>query len=205
MTEEAGKQGKGKQEDILDEPLKEEKGDAEEQAASTVQAPSPEEGLKDQLLRLRADFDNYRKRTEAERARLSKYALEPASLNLLDVLDDMERALASPEHGDEEWRRGVNLMHQKLLAALEAEGVKSFESLGQEFDPHYHEAVSASSSPDAEVDEVVDEVQKGYMLHDRVIRHAKVVVVIPPEEKMSEMSEMSEKSEESEEKNNDQE
>ncbi len=147
-----------------------------------VERVEDEETLRSQLIRLQADFENYRKRTEAERLHASRYALEPVLPDILDVVDDIERALASPGHGGEEWKQGMEMVHRKLLAALGSKGVKPMRPVGQPFDPHHHEAVSAHASEDVQEEIVELEILKGYMLHDRVVRHAKVIVATPASE-----------------------
>ncbi len=125
--------------------------------------------------RAQADFINYKKRSEREKADLGKYANSELILKLLPALDDLERALAAipPRQAKLSWVEGVRLIERKLKATLEAEGISQIEALGEPFDPYFHEAVMQSKGREGRV---VEEIQKGYKLHDRVIRPSKVVV-----------------------------
>ncbi|HET8568209.1 MAG TPA: nucleotide exchange factor GrpE [Candidatus Limnocylindria bacterium] len=146
------------------------------------EAPEPsrgdaEEALTNDLKRLAADFSNYRKRNEAERADFAKYAKSELIRKLLDVLDGYDRAIdAVPaELRDQPWVEGMWLVERKLRQILEQEGLSPIETLGQRFDPYVHEAVSTVPSDEPE-GTVVGELQKGYRLHDRVLRPALVTV-----------------------------
>ncbi len=125
--------------------------------------------------RSQADFVNYKRRVEQERQETVKFANAELLRAILPVLDDLERALehVGPEMSDHEWVEGIRLIQRKLLAALEANGVRVMEAVGQPFDPNLHEA--AMHGP-GESGMVVGEVQKGYFLHDRVLRPARVIV-----------------------------
>ena len=129
------------------------------------------------LQRMAADFSNYRKRTEAERIEFSRFAKADLISKLLDVLDAYDRALATtPEQlKGSSWVEGMWLIERKLRQILEAEGLTSIDSLGQPFDPYLHEAVAHIQS-DAPEGTVINEHQKAYRLHDRVIRPAMVTV-----------------------------
>ncbi|MDG6221440.1 MAG: nucleotide exchange factor GrpE, partial [Candidatus Thermoplasmatota archaeon] len=184
----------------------EEKTDNGEETAKERPAPEPEkrqsaeedEPLRIQLIRLQADFDNYRKRTEAERMQRAKYALEPVLPGILDALDDIERALAHKDHETGEWKKGMEMIHKKLLEYLKSNGLKPIESVGMPFDPCYHEAVSVQPA-DVEREMVAAEMLRGYMLHDRVIRHARVLVAAPMEDTIQDNSEGDDNSEANEE------
>jgi len=129
------------------------------------------------LQRLAADFSNYRKRNEAERIEFVKYAKADLIRKLLDVLDGYDRALETTP-GDAEgqpWLEGLRLVERKLRQLLESEGLQPLEAVGQPFDPYLHEAVAHLES-DAPEGTVISEYQKGYRLHDRVIRPALVTV-----------------------------
>lgn len=125
--------------------------------------------------RAAADFANYRRRTEQERSESVKFANAMLILNILPVLDDLERALnsVSAELAGLTWIDGIHLIYRKLQAVLEAQGLKAIEAVGQPFDPNYHEAVMHGPGEEGKV---VAELQRGYMLHDRVIRPALVKV-----------------------------
>jgi molecular chaperone GrpE len=146
-----------------------------------VQEPSAPEPADDRYLRLAADFDNYRKRTAREQLELTKRATERLVTELLPVLDDLERALeAAEQHEEAKLEDGVRLVHRSLAAALRREGLAEIETDGQ-FDPHVHEALLSQPS-EAEEGSVVQVIQKGYRLGDRVLRPARVVVAAGPEQ-----------------------
>lgn len=137
------------------------------------------EELNDKYLRLFSEFDNFRKRTQKERLELFKTASEDVMVALLPVLDDFERALkSSDENGvDENFREGVALIYSKLFKILNQKGLESLDSIGKEFDTDYHEAITRIPAEDEFMKgKVVDVVEKGYKLNDKVIRFAKVVV-----------------------------
>jgi molecular chaperone GrpE len=125
--------------------------------------------------RTEADFDNYRKRVEQEKTDSTKYANAALILNLLPVLDDLERAFKSlPDRlANLSWTEGIVLIHRKLQATLEAHGVSEIKALGEDFDPAIHEAVAQGIGEEGKV---IEEAQKGYKLHGRMIRPAYVVV-----------------------------
>jgi len=125
--------------------------------------------------RAQADFINYKKRSEQEKLDLSKFANSVLILNLLPVLDDFERAFSSipPKMGKLSWLDGIKLIERKLWAILQAQGVSPIKALGEPFDPQFHEAVRQDKGKEGIV---IEEVQKGYMLEDRVIRPTMVVV-----------------------------
>jgi len=132
----------------------------------------------DRLLRKTAEFDNYRKRIERERAQLSEAAAADLLQEMLPLVDDMERALkADPgTEATEAFRRGVELIHQQLLKTLGKRGVKPIDALGQDFDPHFHQAVAHEPADGRREGEVVEEFSRGYMLGDRLLRPAMVKV-----------------------------
>jgi len=125
--------------------------------------------------RAQADFINFKRRSEQEKKEISKFANSVLILNLLPILDDLERAFNSmpPRLAKLSWVEGIRLIERKLQANLEAQGLSQIEALGKPFDPNFHEAVRQGKGKDGIV---VEEVQKGYWLHDRVIRPTKVVV-----------------------------
>lgn len=137
------------------------------------------EEQKDKYLRLSAEFDNYRKRTLKEKAELIKNGGEKAITSILPILDDLERALQNMQKAEDVKAiyDGVDLIYQKFLKELSHEGLKKMEPIGEAFDTDYHEAIALVPSPSEEQKgKVLDCVQTGYTLHDKVIRHAKVVV-----------------------------
>ena len=125
--------------------------------------------------RAQADFINFKRRSEQEKKEISKFANSVLILNLLPIVDDLERAFNSipPRLAKLSWVEGIRLIERKLQANLEAQGLSQIEALGKPFDPNFHEAVRQGKGKDGIV---VEEVQKGYWLHDRVIRPTKVVV-----------------------------
>jgi molecular chaperone GrpE len=151
---------------------------AEQQtAAAASPADQRTEELTNDLKRMAADFANYRKRNEAERAEFAKFAKADLISKILDVLDGFDRALATvPEElKGTPWAEGMWLLERKLRGILEAEGLKPVESLGLPFDPYQHEAVAHIPSEKPE-GTVIEEHQKAYRLHDKVIRPALVTV-----------------------------
>jgi len=140
------------------------------------QQPGEEQAVDDRLLRLAADFENYKKRAARERTEYIALANERLVKELLPILDDLERALAAAEqHEEAQLEEGVRLTHRSLASLLERQGVKEIATDGK-FDPHVHEALLAQPSEEAEQGDVVDVIQKGYTLGDRVVRPARVIV-----------------------------
>jgi len=131
--------------------------------------------LEDRLLRVAADFDNYKKRVARERDEYVAHANERLLKELLPILDDLERALdAVGQHEEATVEDGVRLVHRSLAALLEKNGVREIATEGM-FDPHVHEALLSQPS-ESEEGSVIDVVQKGYTLGDRVVRPARVVI-----------------------------
>ncbi len=134
---------------------------------------------KDKYLRLVAEFDNFRKRNAKERIELIQTAGKDVIVSLLDVLDDSERAQKQLETSNDAAasKEGVLLVFNKLRNTLQSRGLKPMNSTGQEFNPDLHEAITEIPAPSKQLEgKVVDEVQKGYYLNDKIIRFAKVVV-----------------------------
>jgi molecular chaperone GrpE len=134
---------------------------------------------KDKYLRLFAEFDNFKKRTMKERLELIKTASQETITSLLPVLDDFERAkkASEAENSSEVFPEGVNLVFHKLLQTLESKGLKAMTSTGENFDSENHEAITEIPAPTQDlVGKVIDTVEKGYYLNDKIIRYAKVVV-----------------------------
>jgi molecular chaperone GrpE len=143
-----------------------------------AEARRERDALRDQLLRTAAEFDNYRKRTERERRDL----IEAASANLIEevlpVVDDLERALeaADDEPGAAAYRRGVELIHRRLVDLLRRRGVEPLDVVGQDFDPAWHEAVAREPLGDHRDGEITAEIRRGYRLGSRLLRPASVKV-----------------------------
>jgi molecular chaperone GrpE len=125
--------------------------------------------------RAQADFINYKRRSEQERAEVAQFANSMIMLSLLPILDDFERAFVSipPRLAKMSWVDGIKLIERKLWASLEAQGLSPIKALGEPFDPNLHEAVRQDKGKEGIV---IEEVQKGYKLNDRVIRPTMVVV-----------------------------
>jgi molecular chaperone GrpE len=135
----------------------------------------------DALQRLKAEFDNYRKRAARDQASFAARASEGLVKELLPVMDDLERALgAAEEHEEAKLEEGVRLVHQALVQVLRKQGLEEIDTRGR-FDPHVQEALLSQPS-DAEEGSVIDVLQKGYRLGDRILRPARVVVAAAKEE-----------------------
>ena len=135
--------------------------------------------IQDKYLRLSAEFDNYRKRTIKEKSEIIINAPEKTITAILPVLDDMERAIANMQKSEDAkaWLEGVELINNKFLKILSQEGLNKIETEGADFDTDYHEAIAMIPAPNEEQKgKVLDCVQTGYKLNDKVIRHAKVAV-----------------------------
>jgi molecular chaperone GrpE len=128
--------------------------------------------------RSRAEFANYKKRVDREQAQAYQMAAGNIIRRYLDVLDDMERALKNrPQEGDgASWANGIELIYRKLLNIVESEGVKPMEAQGQLFDPNLHEAISSEESDDHESGQIIEVLQQGYLIGDRILRPAVVRV-----------------------------
>ena len=156
---------------------KKKKGGKESEIIHQYEAEVAE--LKDKYLRLYAEFDNYKKRTVKEKLDLMRTAAQDTLASLLPVLDDFDRAkkIADDPSTSEHFSEGVELVYQKLVSTLRNLGVHEMDSTGKDFNPELHEAITDIPAPnDALKGKVVDTIAKGYYLHDKIIRHAKVVV-----------------------------
>jgi molecular chaperone GrpE len=164
-------------EDTLKEQLSEE---VPEENAEVSDNLSGELGkLKDAHLRLMAEYDNYRKRTIKEKADLIKNGGEKVLIGILPVIDDFQRALETIDKATDltSVKEGVDLIYNKFITYLQQNGVKAIESVGTPFDPDLYEAVATvPASNEEQKGAVIDNLQTGYTLNDKVIRHAKVVV-----------------------------
>ena len=159
------------------------------EAASDLEPalPSPEadlvdlrrerDSIYDRLLRQAAEFDNYRKRIERERKETSDYAAADLLQALLPIIDDFERALqAEAAPGAETYRQCLEIILRELHELLRKRGVTAIEAVGEDFDPHFHQAVAYEEAPDARQGEVIGEFRRGYRLGDRLLRPAMVKV-----------------------------
>ena len=143
-----------------------------EEAGKSAQA------FKDQFLRKAAEFENYKRRSEAEYLNLVRNANEGLIGALLPIVEDLTRSLkaGSSQPDGEAFYRGVELIYQKLMKILEAQGLAPFDSSGTPFDVNYHDALLQVARDDVPPGTVVEEIARGYKLNDRVLRHAKVIV-----------------------------
>ena len=171
------------EENIADENTQEEAQaelSAEEQLANMLaEAQQMVEEQKDKYLRLSAEFDNYRKRTLKEKAELIKNGGEKTLTAILPVLDDFERALKNMEASEETkaMKEGVELIFSKFQKILGQEGLQKIDTDGKDFDVDFHEAIALIPAPSEDLKgKILDCVQTGYMLNEKVIRHAKVAV-----------------------------
>ncbi len=188
MSEKKKKQDKEKQEVVIEAPeVQEELEEIQENEAadelSTMRAELDK--AKNDYLFLAAEFDNYRKRVAREKSDLIKNGGERVLSGILPVVDDFERGLAAAAKAADDNRddnadaifQGMEMIYNKLIKFLESQGVKAMESTGATFDSDLHEAVTAFPAPSEDLKgKVMDTTQKGYMLNDKVLRYAKVVV-----------------------------
>lgn len=159
---------------------KKDKGHKKTKAEEQLEkAESDLHDLKDKHIRLQAEFDNYRKRTLKERMELLKTAGEAVLVNILPVIDDFDRAIQTLNAIDENSpaKEGVNLIYNKFQEFLKQNGVKEIEAKDQAFDTDLHEAITTFPAPSEDLKgKIIDVVQKGYFLNEKVIRHSKVVI-----------------------------
>ena len=134
--------------------------------------------LKDKMLRLNAEFDNFRKRMNRQQIENVKLASKSIITELLPVIDDFERAFKNaPEDAEKSDATGMELIKNKLLAVLQSKGLKPMETVGEPFDSNFHEAVAEIPAPSDDMKgKVIDEMEKGYYLNETIIRYAKVIV-----------------------------
>ena len=169
-AEPAGEEDPGNEEEILE---------ATEETSEDDPAASVERQRDEYLAlaqRAQADFENYRKRAAREAAAAGERAKGSLVRELLPVLDNLERALASAQEGEQHLAEGVKLVHSELLAVLERNGVEQFDPSGERFDPTFHEALSTREEESTDSGVVLDVVEKGYRVNGTVLRPARVVV-----------------------------
>lgn len=178
--EEIMNEGDSVQEETVQEETQTEELTVEEQLTKNLEeAQQTIDDLKDKHLRLSAEFDNYRKRTLKEKAELIKNGAEKTLSAILPILDDFERAIKNMEASEENkaMKEGVELIYTKFLKVLGQEGLQKIETEEKDFDTDFHEAIAMIPAPSEELKgKILDCVQTGYMLNDKVIRHAKVAV-----------------------------
>ena len=167
-------------------------------SAETPETPSPDETLgaeipvedaeenlqaaldeaNDKYMRLAAEYQNYRRRTDAEKTGIAQYANERIAKDLLNVVDSFERALETSETTDESFKNGVDLIYKQLMTVLNNFGVSVIETEGKVFDPNFHSAVMSEEVEGVEPGMILMELQKGYMLNDRLLRPSMVKVSV---------------------------
>jgi len=152
---------------------------AAQQAAGQTpdRPPAVDNEMQNRYLRTLADFENYRKRSDREKQEFFKYALAGTIKDLLPVLDNFDRALEHAEEGDD-FHKGVLLIYKQLFDVLQKHGLKTIEEQGVPFDPNIHEGVVTEENPSVPANTVVAVLQKGYFLHDRLLRPAMVKVSV---------------------------
>jgi molecular chaperone GrpE len=143
-----------------------------------VESRAKESEYLDGWQRSRAEFANYKKRVERDQAQIQQVVAGNIIKRYLEIIDDLDRALKNRPGGNEgaSWAAGIELVYRKFLSILEAEGVKVMEVEGKTFDPNLHEAISQAEAPGYESGQIVEEIHKGYMIGDRVLRPALVRV-----------------------------
>jgi len=169
---------------MVDEVVNEPSGDDELESAPPEAAPDPIEALRkerdalqDRLLRNAAEFDNYRKRIDRERREHADHAAAGLLSDMLPIVDDLERALQAAAGSDgEAYRKGVELIHRQMLDLLRRRGVTPLEVTGADFDPRFHQSVASDVSDAHREGEIIEELRRGYMLGDRLLRAAMVKV-----------------------------
>ena len=162
--------------------------DKSSEAPEPPSTPSPEVGqppakeiedLRDRLLRMAADFDNFRKRARRELEDARRYGIDSLLHDIVPVADNLARALAHASQENSPLVEGVRMVSRQFEEVLKGHGVTGFASVGEPFDPERHEAVTQQESSTLAPGSVIEELQKGYMLHDRLLRPARVVVAVP--------------------------
>ena len=152
----------------------------EADAAADASQQQERDDLRDRLLRITAEFDNYRKRTDRERRELSDAVVADLVRDLLPAVDDLERALAASagpaSSSDERLRSGVELIHRQILEAFRRRGVTPFDAVGQPFDPNWHEALASEPAEGRPDGEITAEIRRGYRTGSRLLRPALVRV-----------------------------
>ena len=186
--EEQAEELKSEEETEVQEEAAAQEEPAEEAAEPEEKAAEPEKGTEEdprdkkieelnaKYMRLMADFQNQKKRFDKEKADIHQYANEKIVKNLLEVLDNFERALDATKDADPNLHEGMELIFKQLMAALEKAGVAEIKALGEEFDPNFHNAVMMEETDEYESNKVSEVMQKGYTLNSRVIRPSMVKV-----------------------------
>lgn len=176
-------QEKNREEQNLSEQVQDEVPSREvELAAKVAENEKQLQQYKELLLRKAAEFENYKKRVESDSAAIVKFANEELIMEVLPIVDDFERSLklSKDQKELESFYKGVEMIYQKMQKMLATQGVKTMETIGKEFDVEFHEVLMQVPKNDVPPHTVVEEVEKGYLLNNKVIRHAKVIVSHTP-------------------------
>ncbi len=181
------KKDKMKKDENLDVEIENEKTNSEEESIPETESENLEERvaeleekngeLNDRLLRRAAEFENYKRRTDNEKTALFKYAAEPFILKVLPIYDDLKRSMEHIDNDNlESVREGFKMITDKFAQVLDGQGVKKMETVGEEFNYEYHEALLQQPSNDVPANIIIEEVESGYTYKDKVLKHAKVIV-----------------------------
>ena len=181
------KKEKMKKDENLDVEIENEKTQGEEESIPETESENLEERvaeleekngeLNDRLLRRAAEFENYKRRTDNEKTALFKYAAEPFILKVLPIYDDLKRSMEHIDNDNlESVREGFKMITDKFAQVLDGQGVKKMETVGEEFNYEYHEALLQQPSNDVPANIIIEEVESGYTYKDKVLKHAKVIV-----------------------------
>lgn len=161
-----------------DEEAVEESAETQEQAVDETEKLKAEiEEKKNQYLRLQADFENFRRRTRQEKEELGNVVTQTILKDMLPLLDNFERALASDNKDSEGFHKGVEMIYNQFAEALKKNGLEYIETEGKKFDPNFHQAVMRVQNPELEDETIAAELQKGYIVKGRVVRPSMVQVV----------------------------
>lgn len=183
-------------EETNEEQLKEKEASKAEEKITQLENEVAE--LKDKVLRKAAEFENYKRRTENDQLNLLTYAAESFIQKLLPVVDDFERSMQHINDAQEvdAIKQGLKLIYDKFMKVLDEQGVKKMETVGQPFNVEYHDALLQKSDDSVEPHTILEEIEKGYMYKDKVIRHAKVIVSEDKEPEVKKDSDNNDSSEE---------
>lgn len=135
------------------------------------------EEVNNRFLRLQADFSNYKKRVAKDKEQILAYAAEDLITQLLPILDNFDRALSSVTNKDDEFYKGMEMIHKQTIEVLENNGLKEIKAMGEKFDPNFHHAAAMEENEEYEENTIIDVFQKGYLLKDKVIRPSVVKVI----------------------------
>lgn len=152
-----------------------------EKPVNLVEAQEKIDELNARILRLTADYDNFRKRALRDKDDVRQYANQDLLEKLLPVLDNFEMAISAVKDADPSIKDGVQMIYDQLLNVLKDSGMEPIDAIGMQFDPNFHEAISQEESAEVEEGKVIQQVQRGFRLQDRLVRAARVVVAKAPE------------------------